>query len=90
MTVTQSGPGRARYLVVSVDDSVSLAPLLASVADDAGVRIIDRIGPPGQPHTAVLELSHDRARALETQFQQARQPYKIEPDSPLSLSGRPQ
>ncbi len=87
MTVTQTGPERGRYLVRAANDAVPMSGFLDSVAGDPDISIVDRIGPPGQPHTVVAELSHDRARALEQQFNQSQQPFMIEPDRPLSLFG---
>jgi hypothetical protein len=85
MALTQTGPERGRYLVRAVNDAVPLTGFLDSIANDPGVTIITRIGPAGQPHTVVTEMSHDRARALEQQFNQSQQPIMIEPDRPLSM-----
>jgi hypothetical protein len=86
MALTQTGPERGRYLVRAVDDAVPLTGFLDTIAKYPAVTILDRIGPAGQPHTLVLEMSHDRARALEQQFTQSQQPIMIEPDRPLSMS----
>lgn len=85
MALMQTGPERARYLVRAVGDAVPLAGFLASIASDPAITIVERIGPAGQAHTVVAEMSHDRARALELQFIQSQQPLMIEPDRPLSL-----
>lgn len=85
MALTQTGPERGRYLVRAMGDAVPLSGFLNSIAGDTAVTVVDRIGPAGQPHTVVAELSHDRARALEQEFKQTRQPLIIEPDQPMSL-----
>lgn len=85
MALTQTGPERGRYLVRAMGDAIPLSGFLASVASDPSIAIVDRIGPAGQPHTVVAEMSHDQARALEQQFNQSQQPLMIEPDRPLSL-----
>ena len=87
MALTQTGPERGRYMVRAVGDAIPLKGFIDSMASHPAIAIVDRIGPDGQPHTVVLETSHDQARALEQQFQQAQQPLIIEPDSPLSLFG---
>jgi len=85
MALTQSGPERGRYLVRAMGDAVPLSSFLNSIAGDPAITVVDRIGPAGQPHTVVAELSHDRARALEQQFMQNQQPLIIEPDQPISM-----
>jgi hypothetical protein len=90
MALTQTGPERGRYLVRAAGDAVPLTPLLDSIASNPAITIVDRIGPPGQAHTVVLDMSHDQARALEQQFSETQQ-FIIEPDSPLSMfSGAPE
>lgn len=85
MARTQTGPERGRYLVRAVKDAVPLTGFLDSISNDPAISVVDRIGPSGQPHTVVTEMSHDRARALEQQFIQSQQPLMIEPDRPLSM-----
>ncbi|MDB5963077.1 MAG: hypothetical protein JWP59_4371 [Massilia sp.] len=87
MALTQTGPGQGRYIVRAAGDAIPLTGFLASIANDPAIAVIRQIGPAGQPHTVVVETSHDRARALEQQFQQSQQPLIIEPDSPLSFFG---
>lgn len=87
MALTQTGSERGRYLVRAMGDAIPLTGFLASIASDPAIAVVDRIGPAGQPHTVVTEMSHDRARALEQQFNQSQQPIMIEPDRPLSMSG---
>lgn len=84
MPLLQTGPEKARFLIRAVGDAVPLADFLNSIAADASIEIVDKIGPPGQPHTLVAAMSLDRARALEQQFSHSHQ-LMIEPDRPLSL-----
>lgn len=84
MPLLQTGPDKARFLIRAVGDAVPLTDFLASAAADPAIKIVDRIGPAGNPHTVVAELSHDQARALEQRFNQSKQ-LLIEPDRPLSL-----
>ncbi|WP_426113286.1 hypothetical protein [Massilia sp. PWRC2] len=90
MVLTQTGPERGRYIVRAAGDAIPLTGFLATIANEPAIAIVDRIGPPGQAHTVVAEMSHDRARALEQQFIQSQQPIIIEPDRPLSMfAGEP-
>ena len=60
--------------------------LLAAV--DPEITVVDAIGPPEHPHTVVVEITPDKARALEMRFRSAGTPshqLTIEPDRPLSL-----
>lgn len=84
MPLLQTGPGKARFLIRAVGDAVPLADFLASVAADPSISIVDQIGPAGNPHTVVADMSHDQARSLEQRFSQSKQ-LMIEPDRPLSL-----
>lgn len=84
MPLMQTGPERARFLIRAVGDAVPLADFIAAVGADPSIAIVDRIGPPGQPHTVVADMSHDRARSLEQNFSLSHQ-LMIEPDRPLSL-----
>lgn len=53
-----------------------------NVRDDPSVRIVDEIGPAGQPHTLVVTMSNEQADSLKQRF--AGQ-FIIEPDQPLEL-----
>ena len=68
-----------------------LTDFLALAETDPEITVIDLIGPRGQPHTAVLEISEDTAQRLQRQFRNASAPphhLTIEPDRPLSLFDR--
>lgn len=85
MPVIQGGPGRGRYLVIS-SDSDKLAGFMSDAMRQADLRLLDTIGPPGAPHTAVFDMSHDKAAELQRHFAMGGS-MKIEPDQPLSMFG---
>ena len=72
-----------RYLIVARADPRPLQAFLD--APGPGITVVDTIGPPQLPHTAVAEMSAATARALEQRFRLTNQ-LSIEPDRPLSLS----
>jgi hypothetical protein len=76
--------GRGRYIVRS-EDSGQLAEFIKSIESDPDATLVDVIGPRDAPHTAVVDLSDNKARALEQQFRDAKTQMIIEPDRPLSL-----
>lgn len=79
------GPGRGRYLI-SCTDSTRLNQFLSDALANPELQLLQTIGPPGAPHTAVYDMPHDTAAQLERQFI-ASSHLKIEPDRPLSLFG---
>jgi hypothetical protein len=81
---TNGAGARARYLVQSPLPG-AVARFLEAVAGDPEMEIVDRIGPPGEPHTAVLVMAAPKADALKQQFRISGQGLTIEPDRPLSL-----
>jgi hypothetical protein len=83
MPTIQSGPGRGRY-IVSCADGAKLARFVADARTNPELQLLDAIGPQGAPHTAVFDMAHDTAAALEQRFA-ASGDMKIEPDRPLSL-----
>lgn len=88
MAATQSAPGKARFLIHAKDDGAPLRDFLASIAGDSDIAVVDTIGPRDLPHTAVLELSPEKALALAQYFRSSSSFSKqltIEPDRPLSL-----
>jgi len=87
MQTPSSGAGSGRYIVRSSDPRY-LAMFIDGIRADPEIELIDTIGPPGQPHTAVLAMSEDKARALDLQFRTMNPQLTIEPDRPLSLFGR--
>lgn len=90
---TQGAPAKkARYLIHATDGA-PLADFLALADVDPEIQVVDVIGPHDQPHTAVVEISPDKARVLELHFRSTATPshqLTIEPDQPLSLFDREQ
>lgn len=84
MSLLHTGPGKGRYIIRAAADAAPLTAFLATIKDDPSVELIDTIGPRDQPHTAVVEITHDMARQLEQRFRNSNQ-LIIEPDRPLSL-----
>ncbi len=85
MPTLQGGPGRGRYLIIA-NDSHRLQRFITEAQTDPELDLIDTIGPSGAPHTTVCEMTHNKAAALERDFQ-AEGALRIEPDRPLSLFG---
>ncbi|GJI99820.1 hypothetical protein RugamoR64_03590 [Duganella rhizosphaerae] len=78
---------KSRYLIHATDGA-PLADFLALADVDPEINLVDVIGPRDQPHTAVVEISPDKARVLELHFRSTATPshqLTIEPDQPLSL-----
>nr|WP_315392198.1 hypothetical protein [uncultured Duganella sp.] len=87
MSDAHTAPDKARYLIHASGGS-ALADFLAQADGDPEITVADVIGPRGQPHTAVLELSADTAQRLQQRFRAAGDPSQqltIEPDRPLSM-----
>ena len=79
--------GKARYLIHAADGA-PLADFLALADIDPEITVVDVIGPRDRPHTAVVEITPDKARVLELHFRSTGSPSQqltIEPDQPLSL-----
>lgn len=77
--------GTSRYIIRS-GDGAQLAELIRRLEADPGIDLVDAIGPPGAPHTCVVDMTPGRAAELELQFRATNQ-FTIEPDRPLSLFG---
>ena len=89
-SATQAMPDKARFLVHAARGA-PLNDFLAVAATDPEIAVVDVIGPRDRPHTAVVEISPDKARVLDQHFQRTGTPthqLTIEPDRPLSLFGR--
>lgn len=87
MSQAPTAPGKARYLVHAACGT-PLTDFLALSETDPEITVVDLIGPRGEPHTAVLEISADTAQRLQRQFRDASPPshqLTIEPDRPLSM-----
>lgn len=83
MPLLNPDSARERY-IISAADPRHLADFLNSA--DAGVEIVDQIGPAGQPHTVIVSIPPARAPALRERVRNSQQ-LTIEPDRPLSLFG---
>lgn len=82
-----ASPNKARFLIHAAGGA-PLADFLALAEVDPEIDVVDVIGPSDQPHTAVVEISPDKARLLELHFRNTGKPSQqltIEPDQPLSL-----
>jgi hypothetical protein len=80
-------PEKSRFLVHAARGS-PLKDFLAAAAIDPEIAVVDVIGPHGQPHTAVVEISAEKAQLLAQHFRLTSTPshqLTIEPDRPLSL-----
>jgi hypothetical protein len=86
MPMAEPQAGSGRYIIRS-EDSATLAEFIKSLDSEPGMTLVDVIGPAAQPHTAVVDMPHDKARSLEQQFRNAKAQMIIEPDRPLSLFG---
>lgn len=88
-TEPQGGAGKSRFLIHADadDEGAPLAAFLATAAADPEIAVVDTIGPRERPHTAVVEISPDKARALAQRFRSsaAASQLTIEPDRPLSM-----
>jgi hypothetical protein len=85
MSSMSSGKATGRYIVRAVEPA-RLSEFVQNLRPDSGIELLDLIGPPGAPHTAVLAMAYDTAKALELHFSTSNQ-FTIEPDRPLSLFG---
>lgn len=83
MPSTTAGTDSGRYIIRSLEPE-HLADFIDEVNEDPALRLVDTIGPTGQPHTAVFEMKPDKAASLEQRFRTSNK-LKIEPDRPLSL-----
>ncbi len=84
MSQIAPGSSRVRFIIRATGDVAPLASFLDAARVDPGMTVIDIIGPPGAPHTAVIEMTHTAAHFLEQRFRETKQ-LTIEPDRPLSL-----
>lgn len=87
MTSLTPGPGKARYIVRAKDAPAPLARFIDSIRGDPDIELVDTIGPPGQPHTAVIEVAASQALLLERRFSNSNE-LMIERDQPLSMSAQ--
>jgi hypothetical protein len=85
MPENQPGLPKGRFMISATDDTAgALAEFVRASQADPDIALVDAIGPPGQPHTVVVDVTPDKARALAQRFRVSNQ-LLIEPDGPLSL-----
>jgi hypothetical protein len=88
-SATQSQPEQARSrFLIHAARGAPLNDFLAVAAVDADIAVVDLIGPREKPHTAVVELTPEKARLLDQHFRLTGTPdhqLTIEPDRPLSM-----
>ena len=85
MSPTAAVAATGRYLISARGDDTALTNFIEQAHNDPSLKLVDIIGPPGHPHTAVVEMSPQTAAGLEQRFRSTQQ-LTIEPDRPLSLS----
>lgn len=84
MPKLEPGAKKVRFIIRATGDVAPLASFLDAARVDPGMTVVDTIGPPGAPHTAVIEMDRATADMLEQRFRETKQ-LTIEPDRPLSL-----
>jgi len=87
MPFPEDASNKARFLVHSMGGA-ALSDFLALAVTDPEIDVVDTIGPRDRPHTAVVEISPDKARVLDQHFRSTSTPshhLTIEPDRPLSM-----
>jgi hypothetical protein len=85
MPASQAAPPKGRYIVRARGAPAPLAAFIESVRGDPDIALVDTIGPPGQVHTAVIEIAPDKAQQFERRFSHSNE-LMIERDQPLSMS----
>ncbi|MYM66607.1 hypothetical protein GTP45_07145 [Pseudoduganella sp. FT55W] len=78
---------KSRFLIHAARGA-PLTDFLALASSDADIAVVDVIGPRERPHTAVVEITADKARLLDQHFRLTGTPahqLTIEPDRPLSM-----
>ena len=75
---------KTRFIIRARAEGGALNDFLTIIECHPGLEVIDTIGPPGKPHTAVIAIDEPQAPAFEQRF--SNQPQLIiERDRPLSL-----
>ena len=75
---------RTRFIVRARQEGDTLTDFLNALQDDPNLEVVDTIGPPQQPHTAVLAVEPELAADFEQRFRNSPH-LLIERDRPLSL-----
>lgn len=75
---------KIRFIVRGRHEESELADFLSDLHGDPMLELIEVIGPPGKPHTAVVAVPPEQAPSFEQRF--GNSPHLlIERDRPLSL-----
>lgn len=85
MPATPAAPARSRYIIRARGEPPALAAFLDTIRGDPDIALVDTIGPPGQVHTAVIDIAPDKAPLFERRFLQSDE-LIVERDQPLSMS----
>lgn len=79
---------RIRFIVRARHEGDTLTDFLDALQGDPELEVVDTIGPPNEPHTAVLAVEPELASDFEQRF--LNSPHlMIERDRPLSLFDTP-
>jgi hypothetical protein len=74
-----------RYIIHATDDDLALARFVDGIAANPALHLVETVGPPGQPHIAIVETDAITAAELREAFRTSKD-LSIEPEHPLSLS----
>lgn len=84
MPASSTAPAKGRYIIRAKSALAPLAAFIDSIQGDPDIELVDTIGPAGQEHTAVIEVTADKALQLERSFGNSDE-LIIERDQPLSM-----
>ena len=85
MSASPAAPARSRYIIRTRGEPAALAAFIDTIRGDPDIALVDTIGPPGQVHTAVIDIAADKAPMFERRFIQSDE-LIVERDQPLSMS----
>ncbi|MBZ2208143.1 hypothetical protein [Massilia soli] len=85
MPATSTVPARSRYIIRARGEPPALAAFIDIIRGDPDIALVDTIGPPGQVHTAVIDIATDKAPQFERRFFHSDE-LIVERDQPLSMS----
>ena len=85
MSAFPAAPPRCRYIIRARSEPPALAAFIDTIRSDPDIALVDTIGPPGQVHTAVIDIAADKAPMFERRFIQSDE-LIVERDQPLSMS----
>lgn len=85
MPASPDTPVMGRYIVRTRGPTASLAAFIESIRGDPDIVLVDTIGPVGQVHTAVVDVTPGQTAQFERRFLHSDE-LIVERDQPLSLS----